>query len=201
MPVKITCTLVIIFFIIQAIGELLELKGLVVPEIVKLRKYFKRKKDERKIIAQVPETLAKVESLLSDVNEHYSKDNITKRNSWMDWVNERAKVYDAGIVDLERNMSILEKKVEDNNLIAISLLIEVKRNAIINFASKVIDEKFPVTREQFNRIFKIYEEYEDIIEKHELTNGEVDIAIRIIEESYAEHMKNHSFIENIRGYN
>ena len=119
----------------------------------------------------------------------------------MDWVNERAKVYDAGIVDLERNMSILEKKVEDNNLIAISLLIEVKRNAIINFASKVIDEKFPVTREQFNRIFKIYEEYEDIIEKHELTNGEVDIAIRIIEESYAEHMKNHSFIENIRGYN
>jgi len=82
----------------------------------------------------------------------------------------------------------------------LSLLIESKRNAIINFASYVIDEKNPVTREQFNRIFKIYEEYEEIIEANGLTNGEVDVAIRIIRESYEHHMRHHTFIEEIRGY-
>lgn len=33
-----------------------------------------------------------------------------------------------------------------------------------------------------------------------MTNGEVDIAIRIIKEAYENHMRNHTFIENIRGY-
>ena len=34
-----------------------------------------------------------------------------------------------------------------------------------------------------------------------MTNGEVDIAIRIINESYEEHMRHHSFVEDVRGYN
>lgn len=33
-----------------------------------------------------------------------------------------------------------------------------------------------------------------------MTNGEVDIAIRIIKESYEKHMRHHSFVEDIRGY-
>ena len=33
-----------------------------------------------------------------------------------------------------------------------------------------------------------------------MTNGEVDIAYRIISESYETHMRNHTFIEDIRGY-
>ena len=39
-----------------------------------------------------------------------------------------------------------------------------------------------------------------IIEKNEKTNGEVDIAFRIIQESYECHMRNHTFVEDIRGY-
>ena len=57
-----------------------------------------------------------------------------------------------------------------------------------------------MTREQFNRIFKIYREYETIIEENNVTNGEVDISIQIIKESYEGHMRNHTFIEEIRGY-
>lgn len=191
---KIGYVLAGIFIASQVIGELLALKGKVVPEYLRIRKYFKRKKEERKIIAQMPDMLARVEKLLSDVNEHYSEDNITKRNSWMDWVNSRAKVYDAGISDLE-------EKIDKNNAITLSLLIDSKRNTIIDFASKVIDGAYPVTKEQFNRIFRIYEEYEEIIEENELTNGEVDIAIRIIRESYENHMRCHTFIEDVRGYN
>lgn len=194
MPTVIGIVLVIIVLVIQVVGEILEFKGKVVPEFIKVRKYFKRKKKEREILAHLPETFKKVETLLNDVNEHYSSDNIAKRDSWMDWVNSRAKVYDAGLVDLE-------EKVKENNAIALSLLIDNKRDTIIDFASKVVDEKYPATKEQFNRIFKIHEEYEEIIEANELTNGEVDIAIRIIEESYEKHMRNHSFVEDVRGYN
>ena len=50
-----------------------------------------------------------------------------------------------------------------NNSDTLSILVDNKRNAIISFASMVIDETKPVTKEQFNRIFKLYEEYEAII--------------------------------------
>jgi len=56
-PVTIAFAIVIIFFVIQIIGEILEFKGKVVPEIMKIRKYFARKKQEREMIAKIPEML------------------------------------------------------------------------------------------------------------------------------------------------
>lgn len=68
------------------------------------------------------------------------------------------------------------------------------------FATKVADENSIVSREEFNRIFKVYNKYEKYLEEHELTNGEVDIAHRIIQESYEQRIRTHSFIEDARGY-
>lgn len=81
-----------------------------------------------------------------------------------------------------------------------SLYVESKRSSIISFASYVVSPDNPVTREQFKRVFRIYAEYEDIIRENGLTNGEVDIAIRIIKESYESHLRSHSFVEDVRGY-
>lgn len=50
-------------------------------------------------------------------------------------------------------------------------------------------------------MFKVHEEYEKIIDEYNMTNGEVDISIRIIREAYAERLKQHTFIEDARGYN
>ena len=91
-------------------------------------------------------------------------------------------------------------KIDKNNKDTLSLLIESKRTAIIDFASKASNTDAPITKEYYNRIFKMYQEYEDIISKNDLTNGEVDIAYRIIVESYEEHLSNHTFIEDIRGW-
>ena len=76
----------------------------------------------------------------------------------------------------------------------------MKRNKIIEFASRVIDPTCMATREEFNRVFKIYEEYEEIIRQNDLTNGEVDIAIRIIREAYEERLRSHGFVEDMKGY-
>ena len=193
MPVKIIVAIILLFVVMQIVGELLEFLGKIVPEFFKIRKYFARKKQEK---YEIKETLQKVQILLDGVNEHYSSDNITKRNEWMQWVNSRAKVYDEAVADL----TLLKESLVANNELTLDLYININRNRIIDFASKIANENNPVSREEFNRIFKTHKEYEDVLKKHNKTNGEVDVAIRIIEESYANHMKHHSFIEDIRGY-
>lgn len=193
MPTKVALVIVVLFFAMQAIGELLEFKGKVVPEFVKVRKYFTRKKRENE---QVRKTLNEVKVLLEEVNQHYSQDNIAKRDAWMAWVNARTQVYDASVAEL----TSLREALAANNELTLDLYINVNRNRIIDFASKITNDNLVVSREEFNRIFKVYDDYEEILEKYDKTNGEVDIAYRIIKEYYEKHMKNHSFIEDIRGY-
>lgn len=210
-PSKVIGAVLLFLVITNIIGEILELKGKVVPEFIKIRKYFARKKKERIALSkvtdvldehgQMAQTISNVERLLSDIDKHYSQDNIAMRDGWMKEVNEHIVESEKRRKEQDSLMRELNEKLDKNNAVTLSILIENKRNSIIDFASKVIDESYPVTKEQYNRIFKIYEEYEDIIKENELTNGEVDIAIRIIRESYEKHLKNHTFIEDVRGYN
>ena len=102
---------------------------------------------------------------------------------------------------LHKELASLAEKLDKNNTITLDLLIESKRSAIIGFAVRVTDPGALVTHEEFRRIFRVYEDYEKIIEENGMTNGEVEISIRIIREAYAERVKTHSFVEHIRGYN
>lgn len=211
LPGWIAIGLVGLFLASQVLGELLELKGKVVPEVLKVRKYFARRRKEKEnmqkmaelypTLQKVPATLDSVQKLLSNVDAHYSHDNITMRDTWMSNVNQRLDDAEKARDENRQCILSLEAKLDKNNEDTLSLLIDSKRNTIINFADLVIDENKPVTREQFHRVLKLYEEYEDIIEKNHMTNGEVDIAIRIIRESYKKHMLHRSFVEDIRGYN
>lgn len=196
-PVKVCIAIVGLFLVMQIIGELLEFKGKVVPEYLKVRKYFARRKKEK---AETAKTLQEVRQLLGDVNTHYSADNITKRDSWMKWVNDRAEVYDKSIIEISKNLADVTLALQDNTKMTEEMFVQSCRDRIIDFAAKVADENTPVSREEFNRIFKIHTKYEKFLDEHNMTNGETDIAFRIINESYEKHMKNHSFIEDIRGY-
>ena len=197
LPESIAIAVIIILVITNAIGELLEFKGKIVPEFVKMRKFFSRKKQERNETAA---TLKEVRKLLSDVNSHYSNDNIQKRNSWMQWVNGRAVVYDDSIVEISKKLDDAVVALKDNTKMTEEIFVQGSRDRIIDFTTKVGNPDSMVSREEFNRIFKVYDKYEKFLEDRGLTNGEVDIAIRIIRESYEQHMKNHTFIEDLRGY-
>lgn len=191
-PVKVAIVLISAFLIMQLVGEILEFKGKVVPEFIKVRKVFARRKKERMLMQKMEKTLDQVQVTMDELNKHYSTDNIKMRDEWIKTVNSKLDQYDASMAELDR-------KLDKNNSDTLSILIDSKRNSIISFASLVIDESKPVTKEQFNRIFKLYEEYESIIKANGMTNGEVDIAIRIIREAYESHLRNQSFIEDIRG--
>ena len=186
-----------VLLVLNVIGELLEFKGKIVPEFMKIRKYFARKRNEKKETAQ---TLKEVRQLLSEVNGHYSADNITKRDAWMQWVNDRANVYDDSIVEINSKLSDVTDALKDNSKLTEEMFIQSSRDRIIDFATKVENKNTMVSREEFNRIFKVYDKYEKFLKERELTNGEVDINYQIIKESYEEHLRNHTFIEDVRGY-
>lgn len=192
-PTKIAIAIIALFLIMQLFGEILEFKGKVVPEFVKVRKYFFRKKQERETMVEVKVTLENVKESLDTMNLHYSTDNIKMRDDWIKRVNECLDKYDKRLEDLS-------DKLDKNNQDTLELLIENMRGTIIGFAAAVADPESTATREQFNRVIKIYHRYEDLIKENGLTNGEVDIAYRIIKESYEAHMRNHTFIEDVRGY-
>lgn len=196
-PLQVGIIIITAFVIMQIIGEVLELKGKVVPEFLKIRKYFSRKKNEKK---EAAETLKEVKDLLSEVNAHYSEDNITKRNKWMDWVNNRAEVYDGSIAEIQKVLVEATQALRDNTKLTEEMFIQSSRDRIIDFATRVADCRAAVSREEYNRIFKVYNKYEKFLEEHDMTNGEVDIAMRLINESYGEHMRQHSFVEDVRGY-
>ena len=191
--IVIACALGLLF-VLNIIGSILDVKGKVWPEIINFRRYRRRKKEEKE---KQKKLLEDVQVALNEMKEHYSPEKIAQRDAWMSWVNDRAKVYDASVAEL----TSLRASMDSSNELILDLYINVNRNRIIDFASKVINENVIVSREEFNRIFKVYDEYEAILEKYNKTNGEVEVSIRIIREAYQTHMRNHTFIEESRGYN
>lgn len=198
LPAAVAGIIVGIILVANLVGELLELKGKVVPEFMKIRKYFKRKREEKR---EQAETLKEVKKLLADVNGHYSADNISKRDAWMGWVNSRAEVYDNSIIEIKDNLALVTAALQDNSKLTEELFVQSSRDRIIDFGILVADGEKIVSREQFHRIFKVHEDYEKFLKKRGLTNGETDIAMRVINESYATHMREHTFLEDVRGYN
>lgn len=192
-PSQIAIALIAVLFVLQLIGEFLNFKGKAVPEIMSIRKYFARKKSERKVIKELPDTIQDLKNIVNNINKHYSSDNISMRDKWIDSVNKKLNMEDKLVRDLY-------KKIDEANKDIVSILVDNKRDTIIDFASRVSNSGVLVTKEQFNRIFKLYKEYEDLVSKNGITNGEVDIAYRIIVESYEEHLSNHTFIEDTRGW-
>ena len=194
MPTKAAIIVAFIFFIVQIIGELLEFKGKVVPECIKIRKYFVRKKQERDEISQ---TLREVKELLNEVNGHYSADNIQKRNEWMSMVDEKNKAYDSFIKTFGDKLADVTQALKDNTKMTEEMFVENSRDRIIDFAEKVVDPNYIVSHEQFRRIFRVYNDYESWLEEHGKTNGEVDMNYKIIQESYSYRVNNHSFAEDL----
>ena len=192
-PSQIAIALIAVLFVLQLIGEFLNFKGKAVPEIMSVRRYFARKRTERKVIRELPDTIQDLKNIVNNINEHYNADKISMRDKWIDSVNNKLMTEDKLVRDLD-------KKIDEANKDIVSILVDSKRDTIIDFASKVSNSNALVTKEQFNRIFKLYKEYEDLISNNGLTNGEVDIAYRIIVESYEEHLSNHTFIEDTRGW-
>jgi predicted nucleic acid-binding Zn-ribbon protein len=141
-PAWIAIAVVGVLLIIEIIGCILDFKGKVVPEIINIRGHLRRKREEREEAArkakETADTLAEVKQLLSDVNSHYNKDNITKRNSWMNDVDKSVRDNDALIQALGGKIDRLLETNEDLK----DQLNQVKSNVLENEADRLRSELF-----------------------------------------------------------
>ncbi len=195
-PGSIAVVLVIIFAILQLIGEFIEAAGKVAPTALKLRKLVTKRKQAQR---ERENTLNDVKNFLQEVKGYYDADNIAKRDAWMAWVNERATVYDNTIVQYHEKINNITEALNANTRMTEHMFVEQSRDRIIDFATKITNSPLTiVSREEFNRIFRIYEKYEEFLAEHNMTNGEVDINMDVIRREYVKHLENHSFMEDMR---
>lgn len=184
---------------LNVVGEVCEKMGKIVPEFMKIRKFFTRRHKEKK--AQ-KELLATVTTLLT----HYSDDNIAHRDNWMkkvnenmQWVHDRADIYDESIVSIQTALKEATNQLRANTEMTTDMFVESSRDRIIDFAEKASNENRIISHEQFSRIFRVYTDYENFLKTHNRTNGEVDTAYQLIQEAYKYRLKHQCFAEDLKG--
>ena len=148
-----------------------------------IKEKLKKKKTKRK---KLEKTIASVEALLADINQHYSKDNISKRDEWINWVNGRAETYNSTLENINERLGSLDEKLEKTTNLAEKTRLDQQRQSILDFAARVNNPQYDYSKEHFRKVFKTIDEYEAYIEANNLINGEIDHAIGVIEKAYAE---------------
>lgn len=223
-PGSVIIGLIIVLGILQIIGGIMESCNKAVPPLLKLFKIIKdkrkAKKDKKQELQNAIEILPEVKSLLSNIKKHYDEDNISKRDKWMlevnttmNWAKDRAKVYDSSVKELKdlaevvkkqsENIEKQQKAIEMNNKMTSDMYKQSCRRDILDFEHKIInarkaDKPLIISREEFRKIRKTYDAYEEFLKNYGGTNGEVDDAMEVIrcaergEYSYIE------FLEDIR---
>ena len=168
-PATIAIALVGLFLVLQVIGELCELKGKIVPEFLKIRKYFKRKKQEKEETAQM---IRECKEALLEFNSHYDPENIAKRNNWMHEVDDNVKNNDHLIHKLD---SKIDKLLETNETLT-TQLEQVKSNVLENEADRLRSELFDCGNrcrrhirlhpEEMEHIRVVYKKYAEVLHQN-----------------------------------
>jgi hypothetical protein len=178
-PVVIVSIIIIAFIIMQVTGEIMEWCGKVAPGILKVRKYFKERKQHK----------LEQDKLFKRIDEN------------IEAINNKIDKHDSAIETININIAKLKEDSEKYTKISEDMFIENHRSIIIDFASKIRDKNFIPSKEEFRRVFKIYNEYEEFLKEHGKSNGEIDLTYTIIQEDYEDRLRNKSFLEDIRDCN
>lgn len=191
--------LLIIFAILQLLGEFIEACGKVAPAVMKLRKVISKAIHKKKAEQEeITNTLKEVKTLLSDVNSHYSKDNITMRDDWIAWVNNKADLYDekvAELIELKQSLNDIVTTLAENTKTTDNLFKESCRETIINFSHRAMNPMNLISEEEFKRVFNVYEQYEAFLKARKEPNGQVETCYSKIKEAYAKRLETNDFIE------
>ena len=132
---------------------------------------------------------------LEEIKKHYNEDNISKRDKWMldvnstmNWCKERAKTYDASVKELHELMATVKTQqdaLDMNNKMTSDLYKQSCRSEVLEFMHRIVnarkaDKPLILSREQFRKVRKTYEDYETFLKTYGGTNGEVDDAMEVI---------------------
>ena len=122
-------------------------------------KWMKRKREDH-------ELLIKTSQNLSELQKHHNDD----------------------MYESDRHDEEMRKDIKNLTELFVEKQINDYRWEIINLADKISSGKI-VSKECYKHAISTYERYEKIIEERGLTNGEVEISIQIINDSYKQKLK------------
>ena len=178
-PTTITISLTGLFLVLQIIGEFCEFKGKIVPEFLKIRKYFKRKREEKEEMAN---TIKECKQIIADFNQHYTKDNISQRNTWMHNVDE-------SVQEIQKLDGKIDKLLDANKDLK-DQLDQVKSNVLVNEADRLRSELFDCGNrcrrkirlhpEEMDHIRAVYTKYSEVLHQ----NGPGEAEFKFINDYY-----------------
>lgn len=135
----------------------------------KLNSYYAHKRGEEleeetisNIIKKVNEQSAKIQELESRQNKNV----------------QMFTDHEVGIIEKLEKLTemFVDKEIDDY------------RWEIINFATRIADKK-PCNKDSYKHCIRTYEKYEKLLKEHNLKNGEVDISMEVVNESYEQKLK------------
>ena len=86
------------------------------------------------------------------------------------------------ITKMSKGIENIETELLDNNL-------ERKRKYILDFCSSLYNGQ-KQNKEAFNNVFKTYKKYEDLLNAHNMENGQAEESMKFISEKYQEFLRN-----------
>lgn len=98
---------------------------------------------------------------------------------------------------IESKVNDLGNKLDEVADLVFRMQINNMRAEILDFASGAGSNKRVYSREHYSQIFKLYSEYENLLKKHNLTNGLVNESMEIIHKSYRKNVEKGNFLEDI----
>ena len=177
---------IVLSLVVEALGKLFKVKLPIFSFLIKpIKKHIENKRAKEALFQDMSNTLAEVKTLmpelknqyknsnalLKDVQDHYSEDNINKRDKWMlevnstmHWAKDRATVYDASV----------------NELIALKEIVQEQTNQIREHTNQlsVVTDELRVNNEMTNLSKEMTAQlYKDINRKrildfaHEIINN------------------------------
>ena len=183
-PAGIVTGILLLIAFLNFIYFLMDKGGKTVTGFLNIYKWFKDRRQQKQDLAD----------FLKEIKGHYCPENIEKRNDWMDWVNDRATMYDKAVDELKA----LESVFQVNNKLTEDMYIQSCRTQIINFSYRVRDpqNRYRISRDEFDNIYEVYEDYEAFNRAHNRVNGKVDRAKETIDYHYHEYDQEHYFSED-----
>lgn len=148
-----------VFVILVGIKSIMSLIEWFVEKIGFETKWMKRKREDHELLIKTSQNLAELQ-----------------------------KRHDADILESDKHDEEMRKDIKNLTELFVEKQINDYRWEIINLADKISSGKV-ASKECYKHAISTYERYEKIIEERDLTNGEVEISIQIINDSYKQKLK------------
>ncbi len=154
-----SCIFISVFIILIGIKSIVSLFEWFIDKLGLETKWMKRKREDHELLIKTAQNVLELQ------NKHMED-----------------------MKDSDNHDEEMRKDIKNLTELFVEKQINDYRWEIINLADKISNGKV-VSRECYKHAISTYERYEKIIEEKNLTNGEVEISIQIINDSYKQKLK------------